>query len=344
MHALDFLKRKRLSSQTPVYGMIGDEAFLQREALQRIRELTLPDAEDEFSRTVFQGAQLDWLDLQDELSTRGLFGDSRKLVEVENADDAIKTYRSHFEKYLDNPSTAGVLVLLFKTLPKSTRLYKGIDRHGIIIECKAPSVKKLHGWLIEQAQEKYQKRISAEAAEAFIERIGNELGLLDQELQKLSSIAGEEPELSTELVLEEAGGWRTKSAWELLDKVLDGQSSEALEILDRLLAAGDHPIAILAQVAATLRKLAAATQLILDSESQSQRMAVRQALLEAGVKPFAMQKTERQLRRLGRHRGQQLHGWLLQADMDLKGDSPLPPRVVLEQFLLRLANATMIPR
>jgi DNA polymerase III subunit delta len=50
-----------------------------------------------------------------------------------------------------------------------------------------------------------------------------------------------------------------------------------------------------------------------------------------------LHKAERQLRRLGRHRGSQLYNWLLEADLDLKGQTAMPPRLILERLVLRLS-------
>ena len=46
---------------------------------------------------------------------------------------------------------------------------------------------------------------------------------------------------------------------------------------------------------------------------------------------------ERQLRHLGRARGKQIYRWLLEADLDLKGDSAMPPRLILKRLIVRLA-------
>ena len=128
-----------------------------------------------------------------------------------------------------------------------------------------------------------------------------------------------------------------KTAWDMLDAALDGNVRKALVELDRLLLAGENPVAILGQVAATLRRLAAATRLIIRAEATGQRISLREALGQAGVKAFVLEKTERQLRRLGRRQGDRLYRWLLEADMDLKGNSSLPLRTILERLFVRIA-------
>lgn len=71
---------------------------------------------------------------------------------------------------------------------------------------------------------------------------------------------------------------------------------------------------------------------------------MREALGQAGVKAFVLEKTERQLRRLGRRQGDRLYRWLLEADMDLKGNSSLPLRTILERLFVRIAVPEGISR
>jgi DNA polymerase-3 subunit delta len=163
---------------------------------------------------------------------------------------------------------------------------------------------------------------------------------LDQELAKLALVTGKDHKITPEMVSRLVGGCRTKTTWDMLDAALDGETQEAMLQLDRLLASGEQPIAILGQISASLRRFAAATRLILQAEAARRRPNLRAALEQTGVRAFVLQKAERQLRLLGRHRGAQIYRWLLQADLDLKGESTMPPRLILERLIVRLATPT----
>ena len=108
--------------------------------------------------------------------------------------------------------------------------------------------------------------------------------------------------------------------------------------LDRLLLGGENPIGLLAKISASLRRFAAATRLILQAEAAGRRIVLRSALEQAGLRAFVLQKAERQLRTLGRRRGGRLYRWLLEADLDLKGYSQIPPRNILERLIVRLSS------
>ncbi len=171
----------------------------------------------------------------------------------------------------------------------------------------------------------------------LVDLIGPELGLLDQELAKLALMTGSDKKITPELIGQAVGGWRARTTWEMLDAALDGNVDMAMQQLDRLLAAGEQPVGLLAQISASLRRFAAAARLVLAAEAAGRRTSLRDALGRAGVRSFVLQKAERQLRLMGRQRGAQLYRWLLQADLDLKGDSAMPPRLILERLIVRLA-------
>ncbi len=114
--------------------------------------------------------------------------------------------------------------------------------------------------------------------------VGPELGLLDQELAKLALMAGNDKKITPEMIQKMGGGWRAKTTWDMLDLALDGNVTEAMRQIDRLLAADEAPIGLLAQISASLRRLAAATRLILQAEAAGRRIGVGPALQQAGVK------------------------------------------------------------
>jgi DNA polymerase-3 subunit delta len=171
----------------------------------------------------------------------------------------------------------------------------------------------------------------------MLEILGPELGLLAGELEKLALLA--DGKITVPLVREMAGGWRAKTAWDMLDAAYAGNASEALLQLQRLIQAGEHPVAILAQISSSLRRLAAASRVYLDAEQRGQRTSLRSCLEQAGVAPYFLGKSEQQLKRLGRQRAANLYGWLLDADLQLKGESSAADRarLVLEQLLVRIA-------
>jgi DNA polymerase III subunit delta len=335
LHAIDYLAHPAEHPPSAVCVAFGEELFLRRQALLALRQAVLGD-EGDFSLAAFDGRDAVLRDVLGELATVAMFG-GRRLVIVEDADEFVTRYRGELEDYVAAPSRSGVLVLDVKAWPSNTRLYKAVSAGGLAIDCNVPAGTRLVRWLADWARQTHGVQLANPVAEMLVELIGPEVGLLDQELARLALMTGTDKKITLEMVQRLVGGWRVKTTWEMLDAALDGNTAAAIAQLDRLLSGGEAPVGLLAQISASLRRLAAATRRILQAEAAGRRVTVEQALEQAGVKPFVLGRTSRQLRRLGRARGNELYGQLLQADLDMKGASNMPPRLVLERLIVRLA-------
>lgn len=346
---LDYLKAPL--PVAPVSVVFGEDAFLQRQVLQVWSRLLFGSAEQggeggaepdpgavDLCTQEFQGNTADLAQVLDGLATRSLFGPSRRLLIIQEADPFVSKHRPALEKYAAHPQPRSVLALVVRTWPSTTRLYKQVASDGLSVDCKVPSGEKLLGWLRGWSESQFKTKLLREAGELLLESVGPEPGLLHQELAKLSLVAGSTG-ITTEIVERFAGGWRVKTVWSMLDTALQGRSAEALAELGKLIESGEAPIAILAQVSSSLRKLHAATRHLERSEVVGPKVPLRSALQAVGVKPFVLEKSEQQLRHLGRRRAGQLGALLLQCDLALKGPSSAPVRArqALETFVLTLS-------
>lgn len=334
--ALDFLARSHGQAVPALCVAFGDEDFLKRLVVAEIRKQVL-GADGEFSFTRFDGRTAKPREVFDELSTLALFG-GRRLVAVSDADDFVSDNRPLLEDFAARPKPGGVLLLEVKSWPKTTRLYKALAAGGLQVECKTPPPAALLKWVAAWARQRHQARLEQDASELLVEMAGTELGLLDQELAKLAVSAGPDGAITPDMVADLVGGWRARTVWDMLDAALAGNAARALGQLDRLLLSGEQPVGLLAQMAGSLRRFAAATRLIERAEAAGRRLSLGQALEGAGVNKFFVGRAEPQLRQLNRQRAGKLYRWLLEADLDLKGQSALSPRVILERLIVRMSD------
>ncbi|MBP85322.1 MAG: DNA polymerase III subunit delta [Planctomycetaceae bacterium] len=350
IHAFDFLAKPPAEIPSVVV-LFGSEAFLKRLASQQLKAAVIEDDDSPFS--TFDGNAVEWRDVADELSTMSLFGGGRRLAIVEQADSFVSKERGRLEDYVAKPKSSGVLVLQVDSWAANTRLYKAIDKTGLQIDCRPPEKSvgkrkaldeaKLCNWIIGWTEQQHRANLEGTAAEMLLEITGPELGLLDQELSKLALFAGEGGKIDVQMVRDVVGGWRTNTIWELIDAAADGDSGAALRQLDRLLQAGEHPVALFGQIAWSLRRFAAATRIYQESERAKRRIPLRDALVQAGIPHWnrkGLERAESQLKQLGRDRAGKLYQWLLETDLALKGShsNPHRARFVLEQLFLRMTK------
>ena len=188
--AIDYLAQPAKHPPRPVCVVYGDEAFLRRQTLLKLREVALSGEEADFSLSTFEGRSATLRDVLEETSTVAMFGGGKRLIIVEEADEFVSRYRAELEDYVARPSTAGTLVLEVKTWPATTRLYKAVAAEGLAIDCNVPAAAQLARWLGGWAKQTHRVELPAAAGDMLVEIIGPELGLLDQELANLALLAG----------------------------------------------------------------------------------------------------------------------------------------------------------
>src|SRR4051794_10357768 len=336
--ALEFLSHPDKHPPANICAVFGDDAFLKSEVLCALRKQLLGKDDGEFGLTVFAGREVQLREVRDALSSVSLFGRGQPVVIIEDADTFVSDHRPELEDYVARPAK-GVMILDVKTWPSNTRLAKAVAISGLAIKCDAPTDRQAKSWLTQRAKSVYNVRVDAAAADALLELVPPELGILVQEIAKLALVVGADRVINVKLVQENVGGWRTRVTWDMIDAAADGRAADALAQLDRLITSGEKPFGLLPMMASSLRRFPTAVQLIEAAEQNRQRLPARDALAQAGVIPFKLGDAERQLRQIGRQRAKQLTHWLLAADLAMKGhnSSDERARMEIERLIIRLA-------
>ncbi len=347
VHVLDYLKRPVQPAAVTV--LFGDEPFLKNLAIHQLLTEALPeDAEAGASR--MEGTAATWRDVSDELHTVSLFNQGgRRVVILEEADPFVTEYRDRLEAYVERPARTALLILMVSKWAANTRLYRIVGKMGLQVECRAPTAARGRSksldtgrvieWIAQWGRQRQNITLDKPAARTLFDLVGPEFGLLDQELAKLALHVQAGASVDAETVRTVSGGWKTQTAWELIEAGVSGRADEAMRQLDRLLLSGEHPNALFGPIAWSLRRYAMATRRFERAERTGQRIALSDALKQAGFNAWAgneLKTAERLLKRLGRERAAQLFQELLELDLALKGSHSSPPlaRLALERLFL----------
>ncbi len=255
------------------------------------------------------------------------------MVIIEQADPFVTKFRPQLEKYVAEPSKQGVLVLDAKSWTASTKLAKAIPEEVTLI-CKGPKSYLLPDWCVKWADTHYQKKLPKPAAQMLVEFVGDQMSLLDSELNKLAIYVGERTSITAADVDLLVGRSRGANVFRILDSIGEGKAAEALGILGELFEEGEAPIAMLGALGSQLRKLAMTARL------HKQGMPLEEAMNEAAIFhwPAVRDSARRQMKHLGWPRLDKLYDWLIEVDLGLKGESPLPERAVFERLIVQLAR------
>lgn len=324
-----------------VAAVFGPDATLSSWSIQRLT--------GEADVVQFDGDTARWSDIRDDLSTASLFdmGELRTIV-IRDADKFVSNHRPELEHYLAKPGTAARLILQLDSLASNTKIYKAIDKHHVLVACTS-EVEKKYGvtaasrrkFLTQFIAPKYQCKLAAPAADALIEMLGSDIGFLDTEIAKLALYLQPGETIDENLVRDVVSGWQGKTIWQITEAINGGDAAEAIRQLDKLMAGGQPPIALLPQIAWSLRRLGLATAIYEHSERIGSRVRLEDALAQAGVRPYETKRAADELKRMGRARAKEMLSWLLDGDLRLKGTHSADgrDRFWLEQFVMRLSNA-----
>jgi len=331
--APEFLSSKETPDPHGVMVMYGPERFFRPEILHSLPGVRGEEADSSITR--INGDRAEIREVLTELKTVSMFGDQR-IVFIEDADDFVSANRPQLEKYAASPAKGSLLILDVKSFPKTTKLFKLVEQHGLVVECAELKGAALIKWLQRVAKDQYGKSLDRDNAALIVQLAGDGLGMLLQEVAKLASLVGDVADIKRDDVVKVVGGWRTETTWVMLDALRDGDTGKALDALEKLLKAGEAPQKILGGVTFSFRKLAEAT------ERARAGTPLRDAISGSGIFPNAIGPSEAYLKRIGFPRASQILQLLLEADTEMKGGSRVDPKLLLERLFVRLAGEPVV--
>jgi DNA polymerase-3 subunit delta len=129
----------------------------------------------------------------------------RQVIVVKEAQHLARTI-DNLSVYVDNPQPTTVLVLCYKytKLDKRKKLYKSVQKHGVLFESKKLYENQVSDWIRKILQGKgYQ--IEAKAALLLVEFLGTDLSRIDKELEKLQLVVPREKGITPSDIEEHIG-------------------------------------------------------------------------------------------------------------------------------------------
>ena len=356
--ALDILQQPGdWSLGTPsLVTLVGDEPFLTGHMLALLRDRLCPDEADRsWAWREFSGeAAPDPRDVFDEAATVPLFAGATRAAVVRSADGFVTAARETLEKLAGSPRGAasgrGLVILEVKSLPSNTRLAKAVAKHGLFIDVSIPQRANLAAWVRQWSQSRHGIQLAAATAQRLLERLGNNLGQVDQALARLAAAtdpAARKKVIQPEAIDDFAGSPLERTAWGMIDAAATGDAREAIAQLEALLEAGENPVGISAQIASVVRRLSTAARLLALPAGSGRPAGMEPALREAGVAawPKALAQAREALVQLGPRRARQLPAGLLELDLSLKSDASrgLRARLALERLFCKMSRQAAPP-
>jgi DNA polymerase-3 subunit delta len=241
-----------------VYVIAGEDTSLVNAKYTELIDQLVPPAERDTGLLVVDADKAVIGEILDELQTIPFFT-KRKIVALRNADKFVSaggqedegdeqdkqngqdvsagaSNREILEKYFENPSPTGILVITVKSWPKNTRLAKKLLAIGTLVEVRAPKDDELIRRLTDYAREAHSKGLDYRTAGLLVELAGDNLTQLYTEIDKLAAYAGNEKAITAAHVESLIGRNREFDAFEVIESCLHRKTGPAIERLRKMFA------------------------------------------------------------------------------------------------------------
>ncbi len=156
----------------------------------------------------------------------------KQVIIVKEAQDLSRTIEK-LVAYAENPQPTTVLVInyKYKKLDKRKKLYKAIEKAGVIFESKKLYDNQVSDW-IRRVLSGRNYKIEAKAAQMLVEFLGTDLSKINNELEKLITILPEDSIISPEDIEKNIGISKDFNNFELRKAVGEKQIVKANRIIN----------------------------------------------------------------------------------------------------------------
>ena len=297
-------------------------------ALQRLRGRIGEDAIEQLHATEASGE-----DAIAACNALGLFGGER-LVVVDGVEAWKAADVKALEEYLHAPAPTTVLALVGEGVKRDSALAKAVARAGQVLLYDVTK-KQLPEWVGEQFA-RLGASVDRDACRALVEAVGDDVGDLASEIQKLATWA--DGEQITRATVEELAVGRAEApifavtdAWGRRDVGATLRATESL--LDRShRARSGELIRVVASLVAHVGRVRKVSRLA-DEGVRSSEIAGR-----LKIHPFVAEKATRQAANFSPEELAQATVRLAELDAGAKGGSRLPPELQLERTLVEITR------
>jgi DNA polymerase-3 subunit delta len=167
----------------PIYFLMGDENYYIDRLTDFILQNVLDESEKTFNEHVYYGKDVTAGDI-DNLARRYPMMANHQVIVIREAQNVKKI--EDLEYYARNPLKSTILVInyKYKILAKNKKLYKEIEKNGLVFESKKLYENQVPEWIVTYLKRK-KCSIDPPAALLLTENLGSDLSKIANELDKL---------------------------------------------------------------------------------------------------------------------------------------------------------------
>jgi|UniRef100_A0A7C5AKZ6 DNA polymerase-3 subunit delta len=314
----------------PLYLFYGEEEFLAARALRALEQALTQQTGEAPTKVIREAFEVELGEFFAQARTATLWGASQLMVLRRVETYPVKALAA-VTAYLEHPAPRTLVVLYAPSLKtrevEQHAVWGRLAREGAALGFFRLRENELIPWLTAEAK-RQGKILAPEAARRLVEMVGDNLGELHQELQKLILFAGPDDTLTPQQVSQLASHSRSYNIFALVEALGEAKATRRLAALDHLLDLGEPPARILVMLARQLR-------LLMRYKEKAPHTSPGELSKILGVPPGLLKRLGQQAEAFSLKALKRRLALLHQADLSLK-TSAGNPRVWLEWVLMQM--------
>lgn len=264
-----------------VYLLCGEEAYLKNRYKKRLRE-ALVGAGDLMNFTSYTGKGIDVKQVIDQAETMPFFAE-RRLIQIEDS-GFFKNACPELAEYLPTMPPETYMVFVESEVDKRGKLYKAVKASGRIVELGRQDEKTLTAWILSQMK-KEGKSIRRDALDLFLEKTGDDMENIANELEKLLCYTAGKDGVEYTDVEEICTVTTENKIFDMIRAVAEKRQKQAMDLYYDLLSLKEPPMRILFLIARQFN------QMLQLKDLRAQGYDSQTVASKAGIVPFIAKRS-----------------------------------------------------
>jgi DNA polymerase-3 subunit delta len=217
----------------PVYVLMGEEPYFIDYIENLLVQNVLNETERDFNQMIFYGSDSNALDIMNTARRFPMMAE-RQLVIIKEAQELNKLdFLSHYAK-APVPSTVLVICHKYKKIDGRKSILMEAKKNGIVFESKKIYDNKMAGFIISFMKQHHSMDVDGKSAQMLADYLGNDIGRLAKEIEKLKIVLGENSSkrITPELIETNIGISKDYNSYELVNAIASKEILRANRIAD----------------------------------------------------------------------------------------------------------------
>ncbi|GAB4296727.1 MAG: DNA polymerase III subunit delta [Desulfuromonadia bacterium] len=329
----EFLDHLRNGEAAPLYLLHGEEQFLVERYASRLVDRLIPEEDRDFNLDIFQGSSCQGEEILNAALSYPIFA-RRRVVWIRHAEAISPDAAFQLIPYIDSPNPSTTVLFHAEKIDLRKTLFAELKKKGVTVEFKKPRESELGRFIVGEVRER-GKKIHPDAVDLLALLVGTNLQEMAREIEKIVLHAGEKETIELSDVRSITSESRVETIFALTDAIGAKQVSPALKALSVLVRENTSLVYIVTMIIRYIRQLMTVRSFLDRGVKKSDRIAA-----QTGISPFVVGKLLPAALNFDSIELRRIYPLLLEADLDVKGGSPLPVLSV-EQLVTKICGAVI---